>query len=52
MILSLWMTMKHVIASVAEQIFDTLLAFYDGANRSAELTLQSHLGGILLHDVL
>lgn len=45
------MTMEHVIAGVAEEILHALLALDDRANRSAQLTLEAHFGGISLHDV-
>lgn len=45
------MTMEHVVASVTEQILHALFALDDRANRSAQLTLEAHFGGISLHDV-
>lgn len=43
--------MEHVITGVTEQILHTLLALDDGTDRSAQLALEAHFGGISLHDV-
>lgn len=45
------MAMEHVIAGVTEQILHTLLALDDGTDRSAQLALETHFGGVSLHDV-
>lgn len=52
MIMSLWVTMKLVIARVAEQILHALLAFDDGADCAAEFTLKTNFRKVSLHDIV
>lgn len=51
MILTLRVTMKHVIARVTEEILHALLASDDRPDRAAQLALQADLRRILLHNV-